>query len=144
MDFHRMPTFQTLGSSVEKSFADLLDGLDQASTPDEVWNVGSKWMMAFGVEWYHYVYTRERWEPGGRQLVRYSSMPQSSMEHYGARASFVLTLPFATASSQLPQCSLASLPPVALTGQRVGCGTTRRAQVSVAASLSPFGSLDPR
>lgn len=37
-----MPTFQTLGSSVEKSFADLLDGLDQASTPDEVWNVGSK------------------------------------------------------------------------------------------------------
>ena len=34
-----------LGSSVEKSLADLLDALDQASTPDEVWNVGSKWMI---------------------------------------------------------------------------------------------------
>jgi DNA-binding CsgD family transcriptional regulator len=83
-----MPTFQTVGSSVETSLADLLDGLDQASTPDEVWNVGSKWMMAFGIEWYHYVYTRERWEPGGRQLVRYSSLPQAWMEHYGALGFF--------------------------------------------------------
>jgi hypothetical protein len=45
MDFHGIPSFQMLGSSVEKSLADLLDALDQASTPDEVWNVGSKWMI---------------------------------------------------------------------------------------------------
>jgi Autoinducer binding domain len=83
-----MPTFQTVEFCVETSLADLLDALDQASTPNEVWNAGSKWMIAFGIEWYHYVYTRERWEHGGRQLVRYSSLPQAWMEHYGALGFF--------------------------------------------------------
>jgi DNA-binding CsgD family transcriptional regulator len=83
-----MPIFRPVGSAVERSLANLLDALDQASTPDDAWIVGSKWMIALGVEWCHYVYTLERWEPGGRQLIRYASLPQAWMEHYGALGFF--------------------------------------------------------
>ncbi len=73
---------------MEQSFADLLDALDQAGTPDEVWRVGRKWLVGAGVEWCLYTYTAERWEPGGQQRIRYSSLPQTWMEHYAAQAFF--------------------------------------------------------
>jgi DNA-binding CsgD family transcriptional regulator len=92
---------------VERSLADLLDALEQAATPDEVWNVGSQWMIAFGVEWCHYAYTQEHWVPGGRQLIRYSLLPQAWMEHYEA-------LGFFRVDPAIPHC-LAAVTPM-LTG----------------------------
>ena len=73
---------------MQQSLADLLDALDRAGTPDEVWRVGSEWLVALGVEWCLYSYTGERWEPGARQRIRYSSLPQAWMEHYAAQAFF--------------------------------------------------------
>jgi hypothetical protein len=73
---------------MEQSFVDLLDALDRAGSPDEVWHAGSKWLVASGVEWCLYTYTAERWEPGGRQRIRYSSLPQAWMEHYASQAFF--------------------------------------------------------
>jgi DNA-binding CsgD family transcriptional regulator len=73
---------------MQQSFADLLDALDRAGSPDEVWHSGSKWLAASGVEWCLYTYTAERWVPGGQQRIRYSSLPQAWMEHYAAQAFF--------------------------------------------------------
>ena len=73
---------------MEKSLAELLDALDQAETPDEVWSVGCKWLVGSGIEWSLYTYTSERWVPGGQQRLRYSSLPQAWMEHYAAQRFF--------------------------------------------------------
>jgi DNA-binding CsgD family transcriptional regulator len=73
---------------MEKSFVDLLDALDRAGSPDECWRIGSGWLAASGVEWCMYTYTAERWEPGGQQRIRYSSLPQTWEEHYKAQAFF--------------------------------------------------------
>jgi DNA-binding CsgD family transcriptional regulator len=71
-----------------QSFVALLDALDRAGSPDEVWHSGRKWLVASGIEWCLYTYTEERWEPGGRQRIRYSSLPHAWMEHYAAQAFF--------------------------------------------------------
>jgi DNA-binding CsgD family transcriptional regulator len=73
---------------MEKSFVDLLDALDGACDPGECWHIGRHWLAASGVEWCMYTYTDERWEPGGRQRIRYSSLPRPWDEHYKAQAFF--------------------------------------------------------
>jgi hypothetical protein len=83
-----VPAFRTLESSMEQSFAGLLDALDQAGTPDEAWRAGSQWLAAAGVQWCLYTYTAERWVPGGQQRIRYSSLPQSWMDYYAAQCFF--------------------------------------------------------
>lgn len=88
---------------MEKRFVNLLDALDRAGKPDECWRVGSVWLAALGVEWCMYMYTEERWEPGGRQRIRYSSLPQMWDEHYKAEA-------YSRVDPAIPHCAQAVTP----------------------------------
>ena len=128
---------------MQQSLADLLDALDRAGTPDEVWRVGSEWLVALGVEWCLYSYTGERWEPGARQRIRYSSLPQAWMEHYAAQAFFRVDPATRHCVDAVYQMLTGIRTPARVDGSAWRLREDA-ARDSAAGSPSPFGYLDPR
>jgi DNA-binding CsgD family transcriptional regulator len=73
---------------MERPFADLLDTLDRAGSPDEAWRAGLEWLITVGVLWCYYAYTSNGQQPDAGRLIRYSSLPQAWLDHYDAQAFF--------------------------------------------------------
>jgi hypothetical protein len=122
---------------MERSFADLLDALDGAGTPDDAWRAGTGWLVRSGVAWCHYAYTSNREEPAAGRLIQYSSLPQVWLDHY-AEQRFFLTDP------AVRHCTRADTP--LLTGVESperGSAAWRRGKISsaaVSAAVSPYRS----